>query len=159
MELVLREATLQDADLLTQIIRAAFAEYDGKIDPPSGAHSETPEQIREKLTQGGGTLALIGTDYAGCIIYYPQEDYLYLGRLSVLPPFRRFGVGRSLVERVEHQAIQINLPKVQLGVRLALPSNRAFFEKLGYRAVSEHHHAGYTEPTFATLEKRLTPHR
>lgn len=156
MELILRDAASQDADLLTQIIRAAFAGYDGKLDPPSGAHSETSDQIREKLTLGGGTLALIGPEYAGCIVYYPQDNYLYLGRLSVLPPFRRFGVGKALVESVERKAVEMNIPCVQLGVRLALPGNRAFFERLGYRIISEHSHAGYTEPTFATLEKRIT---
>jgi ribosomal protein S18 acetylase RimI-like enzyme len=116
-------------------------------------HTETLEQIQEKLSKGGAVLALAGKTYAGCVLYYPQEDYLYLGRLSVLPDFRRQGVAQALVKYVECKAAQMGIRKVQLSVRITLVNNRAFFEKLGYRVISRHSHRGYTEPTFVTLEK------
>ena len=40
-----------------------------------------------------------------------------------------------------------------MGVRLALPLNREFFERLGYRQVALASHAGMTVPTFAWFEK------
>src|SRR5512147_673311 len=131
MEIVLRDATLQDIDTLTALIRAAFAEYHNKLDPPSGAHAEKPDQVGAKVAKGGATLALIGTEYAGCVLYYPQDGCLYLGRLAVLPEYRQHGVGQALVEAVERKAVEMGLPGVQLSVRIALPRNRAFFEKLG----------------------------
>ena len=155
MALELRNATSDDAELLTQLIHAAFAEYRDVLDPPSGAHVETPEQIREKLIKGGAIIATVGKDYAGCVIYYPEDNHLYLGRLSVLPAFRHYGVGKALVAHVEQLAISMDLPSVQLGIRIALPRNRAFFEALGYRVISQHSHSGHTQPTFETLEKSM----
>jgi len=155
MEIMLRDATAQDVDTLTTIIRTAFAEYHDKLDPPSGAHAENPDQIRAKLAKGGATLALIGDKYAGCVLYYPQDGYLYLGRLAVLPDYRQHGVGQALVAAVERKGVEMGLPGVRLGVRIALPRNHAFFERLGYRVIGSHCHPGYTEPTFMTLEKPL----
>jgi hypothetical protein len=43
--------------------------------------------------------------------------------------------------------------RVRLGVRLNLPRNREFFERLGYRQVALDSHTGSPVPTFAWLEK------
>lgn len=154
--LLLRPAQLDDADLLTSLIRAGFAEYDGVLDPPSGAHTEDVDKIRAKLEKGGGLLAYIGQDCAGCVLFYPEDGFLYLGRLAVLSAYRKLGVGQALVEAVEAKAVELGLSGVQLAVRIALPRNRAWFESMGYQVVGYHTHAGYPSPTYMTLEKRCS---
>ena len=72
-----------------------------------------------------------------------------LGRLAVLPAFRRRGLAVRLVAAVESLAAGNGRRQVRLGVRLALPENRAFFEQLGYRQTGLDSHAGSTVPTFA----------
>jgi len=42
---VLREATEADAGTLLALVRAAFEEFRGRLDPPSGAHAETLESV------------------------------------------------------------------------------------------------------------------
>lgn len=152
-DIVLRAANVGDVELLTTLIHTAFAEYEGQLDPPSGAHAETAEQVAAKLSKGGAFLALMDGEYAGCVLYYPQDDALYLGRLAVLPEFRGSGAGYALVAAVEGTAVKQGWKRVQLGVRIALPRNRVYFEKLGYRVVAYASHAGYEQPTSATLEK------
>jgi len=44
---------------------------------------------------------------------------------------------------------------VQLGVRVALPRNRAYYERLGYGFVEARSHDGYSQPTYVFLEKAL----
>lgn len=154
-DLTLRDATSDDIATLTTLIQTAFEEYHGKLDPPSGAHAEDPEHIREKMAKGGAVIATLNGEQAGCVLFYPLDGYLYLGRLAVLPAYRREGVGQALVAAVEQKAAGMGLPGVQLGVRMALPRNRAFFERLGYQVVAYGHHPGYSEPTFMTLEKRI----
>ena len=154
-ELILRDATFDDVETITTVIRAAFEDYHDKLDPPSGAHAEDPAHIREKMAKGGAIMAFSGEECAGCVLFYPLDGNLYLGRLAVLPAFRRSGVGQALVAAVEQKAAEMNLPAVQLGVRIALPRNRAFFERLGYQIISYGTHPGYTEPTFMTMEKRI----
>ena len=41
----------------------------------------------------------------------------------------------------------------QFSVRLALPRQRAYYERMGYRFLAYGTHAGFTEPTFATFTK------
>ncbi len=154
--LTLRAATLDDAALMTSLIRAAFEEQRGKIDPPSGAHNETPDKIRAKLEQGGGIIASIDDIAAGCVLYYPEgENHLYFGRLAVLHSFRQNGVGQALVAAVEDKAKAQNYAGVSLSVRTALPRNQAFFERLGYSITGYESHPGYSETTFMHMLKLL----
>lgn len=152
----LHDAGLEDAALLTDLIVTAFEEQRGKIMPPSGAHDETPEKIRAKLERGGGILAMMDGEAAGCVLYYPDPDnaeHLYLGRLSVLTAFRKHGLGLALVEAVEAKARAGGYTSVTISVRTELPKNRAFFERMGYVLTGYAHHPGYTEPTFVHMEK------
>jgi ribosomal protein S18 acetylase RimI-like enzyme len=156
LNLSLRDATLDDASLMTDLIRTAFEDQRGKIDPPSGAHNDTPEKVRAKLQQGGGILAYVDGEVAGCVVYYPEgEHHLYLGRLAVLPAFRQHGVGHALVAAVEAKAKQQGYTGISLSVRIPLPRNQAFFERLGYSITSYASHPGYTEPTFMHMLKPL----
>jgi predicted N-acetyltransferase YhbS len=155
IEIKLRDATSDDVERITSVIRAAFEEYEGLLDPPSGAHAEDPAHVRMKMAKGSALMAYLDSACAGCVLFYPQEDYLYLGRLAVLPAFRRSGVAQALVSAVEAKGAKIGLSKVQLGVRIALPHNRVFFERLGYSVIAYGTHPGYREPTFMTLEKEI----
>ena len=155
--LALRDATLADAPLMTDLILAAFEDHRGKITPPSGAHNETPEKVRTKLQEGGGIIAYVSESPAGCVVYYPEgHDQMYLGRLAVMPAFRQHGVGQALVAAVENRATMEGYARMTLAVRIALPRNRAFFERLGYTVTGYESHPGYTEPTFMHLMKPLT---
>ncbi len=155
--LTLRNATLDDAVLMTDLIIAAFEDQRGKIDPPSGAHNETPDKIRVKLEQGGGILAYVDGVAAGCVVYYPEdENHLYFGRLAVLQAFRQNGVGQTLVTAVEDKAQQQGYTGVSLSVRTALPRNQDFFKRMGYIVTGYESHPGYSESTFMHMLKPLT---
>ncbi|MEP6984761.1 MAG: GNAT family N-acetyltransferase [Chloroflexota bacterium] len=155
--LTLRDATLADAPLMTDLIRAAFEDYRDKMTPPSGAHNETPEKILAKLQEGGGIIAYVDAAAAGCVVYYPEEkDQMYLGRLAVLPTYRQHGVGQALVAAVENKAQMNGYTRMSLSVRMGLPRNRAFFERMGYSVTSYETHDGHSEPTFMHLMKPLT---
>jgi len=44
--LEVRAAHAGDVMALHLLLSSAFAEYEGKLDPPSGAHDETPDSMR-----------------------------------------------------------------------------------------------------------------
>ena len=152
---IICSANLDDAFLLLDTIVQAFEVYRGKFDPPSGVFTETVDSIRGKVASGGGYIASINGDIAGCVLYEPQEEHMYLGRLAVLPAYRGNGVARVLVEAVENKARELKLPSVQLGVRLALTGNQEMFSRLGYHILFEGRHPGYDEITFVQMEKIL----
>ncbi len=155
--IILTSAVASDVPLLLSLVHAAFEEYRLLLNPPSGAHRETLETISKKLVDGGAYIAWMGETALGCVLIEPDGDALYLGRLAVLPEYRRLGVAHLLIEAVENQARVSGLNRVTLSVRVQLPRNRAFFERLGYQFVAYNYHDGHTEPTFQTLEKHLSP--
>jgi GNAT superfamily N-acetyltransferase len=155
-QVLLRQAKDDDIPTLVTLVHDAFEEYRGRLDPPSGAHADTTTTIGQRLHKGGAALALVNQQFAGCVFYEPRNDFIYLGRLAVLPAYRRFSVGRELVSWVEKQARTLGFTRVHLAVRVALSGNRAFFERLGYRMLDYGTHAGYAQPTFVNMEKEIS---
>jgi predicted N-acetyltransferase YhbS len=151
----LREVTTADIPALLDVVHAAFEEYRGRLDPPSGAHSETIESLRRELARAYALAVLVDGEIVGCVFYKPREQYLYFYRLAVLPAHHRRGLGLTLITAIEQHARQLNLPRVRLSVRIVLTENRAYYERLGYRLVDYARHAGYTQPTYVILEKEV----
>lgn len=60
----LHEATGDDIPILLQVLHAAFEEYRGRLDPPSGVHNETVETLRKKLKTGAAVLLQISDEVA-----------------------------------------------------------------------------------------------
>jgi GNAT superfamily N-acetyltransferase len=151
----LREAASSDIPTLLRLIQTAFAEYEGQLDPPSGAHSETEESLSNALHFGSAALASVESEIVGCVFYSPKDHHVYIGRLSVLPAFRRFGVGKSLMTYVERRAADLGFRRVQIGVRIALPQLHAYYKSLGYARVRDENHPGYEQPTYTVMEKEI----
>jgi GNAT superfamily N-acetyltransferase len=152
-DLVLREATDGDVPAIVALIHAAFEEYRAVLDPPSGAHNETAATVRQRMSSSRVVIALsVGTPI-GCVFYEQAGDHLSFSRLAVPPAYRRHGIGRALIAYVEDRARVLNLRQVRLGVRIALPPLRAYYELLGYRLLEYHAHDGYAEPTYVILAK------
>ena len=150
-----RAAHASEAARVAQVMRAAFAEYRGVLEPPSGALALDAHGVRALMELGGILACESEGRIVACVFHRTHPDHVYLGRLAVLPAFRGRGRGARLVAGVEALAVAAGRERVRLGVRLALPRNRTFFERLGYREVGLDSHEGMTVPTFAWLEKRI----
>ena len=70
--LVLQEATTADIPTLVTLVHAAFEEYRGQLDPPTGPHNETPETFRQALQTGYAALALVNGEAVGCVFYHQE---------------------------------------------------------------------------------------
>ncbi len=151
----LREAATADIPAALAVLHAAFEEYQGRIDPPSGVHRETVESLATAMETGRLILAELDATLAGCVLYRADSDHIYFGRLAVLPAYRRRGVAGALIAYVEQRGRELNLPHVRLGVRVALPELRDRYLRMGYRLVEARRHEGYAEPTYLIMEKSL----
>ena len=154
-EVWLTQAQMGDAAELLRVILAAYAEFLGKLEPPSGAFAETESSIQAKLTKGGAIKAVVDGTMIGCVLYEPHPDFMYFGRLAVLPAWRRYGVARGLITAVEECTKALHLSRVQIGVRLVLPAHQTYYEVLGYRPIEYTCHPGFSQPTSVTMEKQL----
>ena len=157
---IVRPAVLDDARTLANIIQGAFAQYRGDLVPPSAALGETPERIAAELAGPyRAAVAELGEPpeatgaAAGCVLFRPEGEDLYFGRLSVLPRYRGEGIATALVAYVEAEAARRGCPGVVLGVRIALPANQRFFARLGYVEVARHAHPGFDHDTSIEMRK------
>jgi len=148
-----RPADAAEAARIAQVIRSAFGQYRGVLEPPSGALALDAAAVRDLMKLGGILVCESEGRIVASVFHRTHADHVYLGRLAVLPAFRGRGLGVRLVAEVESLAAGAGCDRVRLGVRLNLPRNREFFERLGYRQVGLDSHAGSTVPTFAWLEK------
>ena len=154
-QITIREAGSDDAIAILRLMLAAFEEYEGVLDPPSGAHKATVDTVRTHLSRGGAVLATIDDEPVGFAFYEAVDDLLYFGRLSVRPDMRNRGIGRALLDAVERRARDAGAAGIRLGVRVQLPHLVARYERLGYRLTKYMTHPGYAQPTFIHMEKRF----
>jgi ribosomal protein S18 acetylase RimI-like enzyme len=152
----IRAATIGDASAIADLVRLAFSTQSRQTNPPSSALKETAATIAEHLGRWGGAVLEIGGAMAGVVLWEEQDGALYVGRLSVDPGFRRRGIARSLVGEAEREARRRRLSRMTLGVRLELEDNRRLFKSCGFEDVEFKSHAGFSEPTWVLMERRLT---
>jgi ribosomal protein S18 acetylase RimI-like enzyme len=160
-QITLRPATLDDATVMLHITRAAFEQFRGRLDPPTGALDETVEKLRARAFQPdhGAVLAFVGVQPVGALRWevHPLRLHLYVGRVAVLPAFRHRGIASAMLGWAERHARALGLPAVQFGVRLQSPENIRFYQHLGYRVMEYAYHPSYAQPTFVWMRKDLVP--
>jgi ribosomal protein S18 acetylase RimI-like enzyme len=150
-------AAPSDAPLVHRIMQEAFEEYRGVLEPPSSTHEETVEDVRRAFATGGAVLAWQGEEAVGSARFQPRPEYLYVGRVSVLPAWRGRGIGAAMMTFIEEHARALGQPETRVEVRLSLPSNVGLYRRLGYRTISEQPHPRGPAYWTVILGKTLDP--
>lgn len=152
--LQIRCATMDHARVVHGIIQIAFAEYVGVIPVPPGALNETLAEVEQAISEGRVLLAWDSSEAVGTARYQVYPDYLYVGRVAVLPSYRRRGIGKALMSYIEQMAPTLGRTRIRLGTRQSMPGNLVFYEQMGYHVVgTEPHKRG--PDTNVWLEKQL----
>jgi predicted N-acetyltransferase YhbS len=153
--MLIREAIDDEIEIVRHVMYEAFKEYLGVLHPPSGALRETVEGIRKKIEGRGGSLIVWDeSEPVGSTLYYFEEDYMYIGRVSVLPSHRGKGIGRAIIIYLEDLAKRKGYSKTRIEVRLSLPDNLKYYEKLNYIPIEEHEYPDKTDRWY-TMSKDL----
>lgn len=143
-----------DADAAAALIRTAFGGIREPLDPAPSALRETGPSVLAHLAQGGGAV-VDDARVVACVLWSEKDGGLYFGRLAVASHCRNQGLAARLVHAAEAEARRRGLPRLHLGVRLALPGNRRLFARLGFTETTLHAHHGYAQPTWTAAEKWL----
>ncbi|RIX53690.1 GNAT family N-acetyltransferase [Paenibacillus nanensis] len=141
----IRSAKQDEIVVVRDIILESFKEYAGLLHPPSGALSETLESISSKVERGGAVIVWEDTEPVGTALYNFVDDYMYIGRVAVLPKHRGKGIGKVIMAHLEQLALHKGYNKTRLGVRLSLPDNLMFYQKLHYISIEEHEYPDKTD--------------
>lgn len=154
-----RPMQFEDAEAAAALIRQCFMDYKNRIVPPPSALQETRTTIQTHLEVGGGAIidGPLRDAPLACVLWKENEGGLYIGRLCVRWDCTGKGRARRLLQAAEIEARRLGLPRLHLGVRLALPGNRRLFARLGFTETRLRTHDGYPTPTWTEAERWLAP--
>ena len=141
-----------DAEAVAALIRLAFSAIPVRLEPPPSALQETGKAVRAHLHAGGGALA---EGPVACVLWSERDGGLYVSRLSVHPSRQGQGLATALMQAAEGEARRRGLPRLHLGVRLALLDNRRLFARFGFAETRLRTHDGCAAPTWTEAERWL----
>ena len=140
-----------DWEAVRTLIHDAFANMEGRIDPPSSALRLTPQSMAADAANGALLLARLGSTLVGCVFVRPKGDALYIGKLAVRPDLHGSGIGKALVGAARAEARALGLQTLELQTRIELTENHAAFARMGFIKTAETAHRGYDRPTSVTM--------
>ena len=135
--ILVREASLDDAELIADLTRAAWA---NKVKASSSGHRETAETVLPDLEQGGGFILLVNDTPSGSARWLPidgEHDIWEIRRIGVLPIYRGKNLSQHLLEAVIHRALSSDVHELQLGVRADQPRLLDFYAAFGFELAPE----------------------
>ncbi|MBC3931580.1 GNAT family N-acetyltransferase [Undibacterium curvum] len=148
MELVIREASPDDAQLIAHLTRSCWAD---KVAPTSSGHREATEQVQHELLQGGGFILYINDEPAGSVRWLPVDmdaGIWEMRRMGVLPAFRGQTLSQHLLEAVILAAQTAGVEELRLGVRTDQPRLLDLYAAYEFELAPEldYAHANPNEP-------------
>ncbi len=152
---LVRALTIEDTTAAAKVIRAAFAAQSRTTRPPSSALRETPQSIAAKIAAGGGFGAFAYGQLVAVALWRIEGGALMIRRVCVMPEERGQGPSRRLFALCESAARARRIGRLRLRVRLMLPENERFFQRMGFVRVLIEAHPGFDAPTVAVMDKRL----
>ena len=157
MNIVVREATEEDAKLIAELTRAAWA---GKVGVTSSGHRETAVVVADHLRDGGGFVLLVDDEAVGSVRWLPLDaeyDVWEICRMGVLPQYRGSNLSQHLLEAVVHHGLASGLEEVRLAVRADQPKLIDFYAAYEFELAEEleYSHANPMEPAPLVMRRWL----
>lgn len=157
MNIVVREATDDDAQLIADLTRAAWA---GKVPVTSSGHRETAIRVAEDLRRGGGFIIEVDHEPVGSVRWAPHdtdEDVWEMFRIGVLPRYRGSNISMHLLEAVIHLAQMSAVSELRLAVRSDRPKLLDLYAAYEFELAEEleYSHANPAEPSPLVMRRFL----
>ena len=84
-------------------------------------------------------VASVDAQFAGYCLWMPEQEYAELCTINVSSPYRRFGVGRALLEAYIDAATRQGFTRLRLSVRADNPA-RYLYEQSGFSCTGRDAH-------------------
>ena len=139
----IRPASARDDDLISSVLRAAFAEFEPRYTPAAFAATVlTPEEVLVRFDEGPLWVAEASSAIIGTVGAKQTSNSVLIRGMAVSPQGRRSGVGLALLRQVEEFAARQGVRQIEL-------FTTAFLD----RAIGLYCSAGFT-----FTGERVSPH-
>jgi ribosomal protein S18 acetylase RimI-like enzyme len=157
MDLLVREATADDAALLAELTRSCWAD---RIAASSSGHLENAERVAGHLQRGGGFVLEVDGVAAGSVRWVPLETHTGVWeilRMGVVPGHRGARLSQHLLEAVLHHAQMCDINELRLAVRQDQTSLVDLYAAFGFELAPEleYGHANPLEPAPVMMRHQL----
>ncbi len=157
MDILVREATFDDAQLIADLTRASWA---NKVAVTSSGHRETATRVFDHLQDGGGYILLVDDKPAGSVRWLPHDTDSGVWetlRMGILPSYRGHNLSQHLLEAVIHCALTSNVSELRLGIREDQPRLLDLYTAFGFELAPEleYSHANPLEPAPMVMRRIL----
>lgn len=154
--IIVREATLDDAQLIADLTRVA---WDGELDETSSGHRESAALVLRDLREGGGFIMLRDETAIGSVRWVPVDSEPHVWeilRMGVLPAHRGERLSQHLLEAVIHCALASEINELRLEVRMDQPRLLDLYAAFGFELAPEleYTHA-YPSESVPTVMRRV----
>ena len=148
-------ANSKQASDIAAVLRHAFAEYEPLYTAKAfAATTPTPEQIRNRWSEGPVWLVIQTEDIVGTVAAVPKPNGVYVRSMAILPEARGNGLGVLLLGQVESYSQQIGIQRIFLSTTLFLHRAIRLYEHFGFKRTPDGPHTLHDTPLF-TMEKIL----
>jgi ribosomal protein S18 acetylase RimI-like enzyme len=157
MDIIVREACAEDASLIAELTRKAWA---GKVSVTSSGHRETAVNVADHLRDGGGFILLDGEQPIGSVRWLPLDgnpDVWEILRMGVIADYRGTNLSQHLLEAVIHHALTAGIEELRLVVRSDQPKLIDFYTAYEFSLAEEleYSHANPLEPAPLVMRRLL----
>jgi len=157
MSIMVREATPDDAHLIAELTRAAWA---GKVTVTSSGHRETAQRVSEHLRSGGAFILMLDGQAVGSVRWAPHDldqDVWEILRMGVLPQCRGSNLSQHLLEAVIHRGLESAVQELRLAVRGDQPKLLDLYAAYEFELAEEleYSHANPAEPAPLVMRRIL----
>ncbi|MBJ7340338.1 GNAT family N-acetyltransferase [Mycolicibacterium sp.] len=143
---LLRRATDGDVDGIERLAVAAFGRYVERIGRPPAPM--TADYAALLHTSRVWVIDHDG-EVVGVLVTQAQPDHLLLDSIAVAPTAQGGGHGRTLLERADLDAKELDLPEIRLCTNAAMTENLEFYPRRGFHETGRGVQDGYHRVFFA----------
>lgn len=137
MNIVVREALQEEAQLIAELTRASWLD---KVGATSRGHHEDIDRVLMDLRIGGGYLLLVDHMAIGSVRWTPIDangEVWEVLRMGIIPEFRGQNLSQHLLEAVIHQAQACMVKELILAVRADQQKLIDFYAAFGFEMAPE----------------------
>ncbi len=134
----IRIASPDESEKIAEVMRESFAEFESLYTPEAFAVTiSDAEKIRKRFDEGAIWAALENETLVGTVSTVADKERLYIRSMAVLPSAQGSGIGRKLLEAVEHFAVEDGFKSLFLYTTSYSLSAISLYEQNGFERGEE----------------------